>query len=96
MSDVTLNALLPRCSERPKLLLGGVRIVQGQVANKIAFVAEGFAAFRTFVPLLAGRGRYIIGVVVEVLVATEQLLLPETLVALVTLVGLLIRMNQHV
>ena len=46
--------------------------------------------------LLFGRGRDVGWVVVKVLVPLEELLLPEALVTLVTLIRLLVRVNQHV
>ena len=70
--------------------------MQGQVADEVAFVAEGLAAFGALVALLAGRRRNVVRIVVQVLVAPQQLLLPKGLVALGALVRFLVRVDQHV
>ena len=59
-------------------------------------MSEASVTLRTLVCLLFRRRRHVGGVVVEVLVPLEQLLLPEALVALVALVGLLVSVYQHV
>ena len=92
----TFDALFAGGAEGAQFLLRGIGIVQGQMADEVALVAEGFATLGTLVTLLAGRRRHVVGIVVEVLVAAQQLLLPETLVALVALVWLLVRVDQHV
>lgn len=66
------------------------------MADQVAFVAEWFAALGALVPLLARRRRHVVRIVVEVLVAAQQLLLAEALVALVALVRFLVRVDQHV
>ena len=92
----TLDALLAGGAEGAQLLLSGIGIVEGQVANEVALVTERLAALGALVPLLAGRRGHVVRVVVEVLVPAEELLLPETLVALIALVRLLISVDQHV
>ena len=57
---------------------------------------EASVTLWTLVCLLFRRRRHVGGVVVEVLVPLEQLLLSEALVALVALVGLLVGVDQHV
>ena len=57
---------------------------------------EASVALRALVGLLLGRGWDIGGVVVEVLVPLEKLLLPEALVTLIALERLLVRVDQHV
>ena len=59
-------------------------------------MSEASVALGTLVGLLLGRGRHIGGVVVEVLVPLEELLLSEALVALITLIRLLVGVDQHV
>ena len=59
-------------------------------------MSKASVAFGTLVGLLLGRGRHIGGVVVEVLVPLEELLLSEALVALITLIRLLVGVDQHV
>ena len=59
-------------------------------------MSEAAAALGTLVRLLLGGGRYVGGVVVEVLVPLQQLLLSEALVALVALEWLLVCVDQHV
>lgn len=46
--------------------------------------------------LLLRWRRYVRGIVIQVAVSFEQLLLPERLEAMVALIGLLIRVYQHV
>ena len=57
---------------------------------------EASVTLWTLMCLLFRRRRHVGGVVVEVLVPLEQLLLSEALVALVALVGLLVGVDQHV
>ena len=60
-------------------------------------VSEAFVAVRTLVGLLLGSRRHIIGgVMVEVLMPLQQLLLPEALVTLIALIRLLVSVDQHV
>lgn len=66
------------------------------MANEITLVSESAPTLRTFVCFLLGRGRNVAGIVIEVLVAFEQLLLPKGLIALRTLVWLLVGMDEHV
>ena len=93
---VTLNALFAGGAEGSQFLLSSIWIVESQVANEVALVTERLAALGALVPLLAGRRGHVVRVVVEVLVPAEELLLPETLVALIALVRLLISVDQHV
>ena len=64
--------------------------------DEVPLVSEASVALRTLVGLLLGRRRDIGGVVVEVLVPLEKLLLPEALITLITLERLLVRVDQHV
>ncbi len=66
------------------------------MANKVAFMAERFSTFGTLVPLFPGWWRHVVGIVIQVLMAAEKLLLPEALIALVALVRFLVGVNQHV
>ena len=59
-------------------------------------MSEASVALCTFVSLLLGRGWDIGGVVVQVLMPLEELLLTEALVTLIALIGLLVRVYQHV
>ena len=58
--------------------------------DEVPFVSEASVTLCTLVGLLLGRWRDIGGVVVEVLVPLEKLLLPEALVTLIALEGFLI------
>lgn len=51
--------------------------MHSQVADQVALVGEHAVALVARVRLLLRRLGHIVGVVVQVLVATEQLLLPE-------------------
>ena len=64
--------------------------------DEVPLVSEASVALRTLVGFLLGWGRDIGGVVVEVLVPLEELLLPEALVTLIALERLLVRVDQHV
>lgn len=59
-------------------------------------MAEGFATFRAFMALLTRGRRHVIGIVIQVLMATKKLFLPEALIALIALIWLLISVNKHV
>ena len=59
-------------------------------------MTEGPAAFRTLVRLFLWCRRGIVGVVVEVLMALEELLLAELLITLVTFERFLVRVDEHV
>lgn len=52
-------------------------VMDSQVANQVAFVREHTLALVASVRLLFGRLWHEVRIVVQVLVATEQLLLPE-------------------
>lgn len=92
----TFNALLASSTEGSQLLLSSIRIVKSQMANQVTFVAEGFATFRAFMSLLTWRRRHVVGIVIQVLMATEKLFLPEALITLIALIWLLISVNKHV
>jgi len=83
-------------AEGSQFLLSSIWIVESQVANEVALVAERFTTLGAFVPLLAGRRWHVVWVVVKILVPAEKLFLPEALVTLIALVWLLIGVNQHV
>ena len=93
---ITFNALLASSTEGSQLLLGSIRIVEGQMANQVAFVTEGFATFWTFMSLLTRRRRHIIRIVIQVLMAPKKLFLSEALITLIALIWLLISVNKHV
>ena len=57
---------------------------------------KGAAAFRALVRLFLWRGRGIIGIVTEVLMALEKRLLPETLITQVAVERLLVCVDKHV
>jgi hypothetical protein len=57
---------------------------------------ECLAAVRTLVCLFPRRQSDVVWIVVDVFVALQQLLLPERLFAELTLIGLLVRVDQHV
>ena len=59
-------------------------------------MSETPSTFRAFMRLLLRSWRHIGRVVVEVLVPLEELLLSEALVALITLIRLLVGVDQHV
>ena len=64
--------------------------------DQVPLVSEASVALRALVGLLLGSRRHIGGVMVEVLMPLEQLLLPEALVTLITLIRLLVSVDQHV
>ena len=64
--------------------------------DEVPLVSEASVALRALVGFLLRRRRDIGGVVVEVLVPLEKLLLPEALVTLIALERLLVRVDQHV
>ena len=66
------------------------------MADEVAFVAESLAALGARLGFLARRGGDVLRVVVEVLVAAQQLLLSERLFTQVTAVGLLFCVYEHV
>lgn len=66
------------------------------MTHKISLVPEGLVARRTVVDFLAWLDGNVTGIVVNVLVALEQLLLAESEFAVWALEWLLIRVNQHV
>ena len=63
---------------------------------KINLVTKGPTAFWALVRLFLWCGRGIIGVVVEVLMALEKLLLSELLITLVAFKRFLVRVDKHV
>lgn len=93
---VTLNALFAGGAEGSQFLLSSIWIVESQVADEVALVAERFTTLGAFVPLFTGRRWHVVWVVVKILVPAEKLFLPEALVTLIALVWLLIGVNQHV
>ena len=64
--------------------------------DKVPLVPKASVALRALVGLLLGSRWYIGGVMVEVLMPLKELLLPEALVTLITLIRLLVSVNQHV
>lgn len=66
------------------------------MSDQVAFVAEGPSAFGALVRLFSRRWWDVRRIVVEVLVAFEELFLPEGLITLLALIGLLIRVDEHV
>lgn len=64
--------------------------------DEISLATKRAAAFRALVRLFLWRGRGIIGVVAEVLMALKKLLLPEALITLVAVERLLVRVDKHV
>ena len=66
------------------------------MANQVAFVAEGFATFRAFMPLFTRGWRHVVGIVIEVLMTPKKLLLPKALITLIALIWFLISMDKHV
>ena len=64
--------------------------------DQVPLVSEASVALSALVGLLLRSRRHIGGVVVEVLVPLEQLLLPEALVTLIALIRLLVSVDQHV
>jgi hypothetical protein len=73
-----------------------LRFVRGDVAHQVSLMPERLAAVRTLVCLFPRRQSDVVWIVVDVLVSLQQLLLPERLFAELTLVGLLVRVDQHV
>lgn len=70
--------------------------MDGHVPNQIALVSERLVTRRTHVSFFFRRRRYIVFVVIQIVMALQQLFLSERLVTLLTLVGFLVGMNQHV
>ena len=66
------------------------------VANEISRMAEDFGAVRTCVTLFALFRTHVVGVMMQVLMATKKLLLAEALVAPITLMRFFIGMGQCV
>ena len=66
------------------------------MADQVPLVSKRTAALGTLVRLLARLRRDVVGVVVEVDVPLQQLLLPERLVAVLADVRLLVGVDQHV
>ena len=53
--------------------------MDSHVSNKVPFMPECTPAFRTFVLLVTGLRRNIVGIMVQILMTSEQLLLTEGL-----------------
>ena len=64
--------------------------------DQVTLVPERLAALRTLVRLLLRGRRRVVGVVVEVLMPLEELLLTEHLITLVTFERFLVRVDEHV
>ena len=64
--------------------------------DEISLATKGPTAFWALVRLFLWCGRGIIGVVVEVLMALEKLLLSELLITLVAFKRFLVRVDKHV
>lgn len=65
------------------------------MSHQVAFVAEGLVTCRTIVILLPRFRRMVIRIVINVLVALQQLLLSESLFAILALERFLIAVDQH-
>lgn len=66
------------------------------MTDEVAFMAKRFTTFWALVPLFSRRWRHVVRIVIQILMASEKLLLSETLITLIALIRFLVGVNQHV